>query len=81
MLICYFSTEGKSQPYSITLNFFFSLQRLTGQKPESLETLKNLDLEEIAHEEHVSIEEDLDKDSEVPNNCRETEKCECGPLC
>ncbi|XP_053106710.1 geminin isoform X2 [Hemicordylus capensis] len=41
------------------------IERLTGQAPESLETLKNLDLEEIANEdeESDSTEEDLDCDS------------------
>ncbi|XP_033010606.1 geminin isoform X3 [Lacerta agilis] len=40
------------------------IERLTGQAPESLETLKNLDLEEIAYEESDSTEEDLDGETE-----------------
>ncbi|KAH0617884.1 hypothetical protein JD844_016583 [Phrynosoma platyrhinos] len=36
------------------------IERLTGQAPENLEALKNLDLEEIAYEENDSTEEDLD---------------------
>ncbi|XP_042320358.1 geminin [Sceloporus undulatus] len=36
------------------------IERLTGQAPENLEALKNLDLEDITYEENDSTEEDLD---------------------
>lgn len=40
-----------------------SLQRLTERAPESFETLKNLDLEEIVQED-LPAEENSDEDSE-----------------
>nr|XP_034981060.1 geminin isoform X1 [Zootoca vivipara] len=40
------------------------IERLTGQALESLETLKNPDLEEIAYEESDSTEDDLDGETE-----------------
>ncbi|XP_044282632.1 geminin isoform X1 [Varanus komodoensis] len=40
------------------------IERLTGQAPESLEMLKNLDLEEIAYAESVSTGDNLDGESE-----------------
>uniref|UniRef100_A0ABM5GAY0 Geminin isoform X2 n=1 Tax=Pogona vitticeps TaxID=103695 RepID=A0ABM5GAY0_9SAUR len=40
------------------------IERLTGQAPENLEALKNLDLEEIANEECDFTEEDLQNETE-----------------
>ncbi|XP_039181358.1 geminin [Crotalus tigris] len=40
------------------------IEQITGKVPESLDILKNLDLEEIAYEENDSAEEDLDGESE-----------------
>ena len=40
------------------------IERLTGQAPENLEALKNLDLEEIANEECDFTEEDLQNEPE-----------------
>lgn len=49
----------------LSLNTIVSLiQQITGKVPESLDILKNLDLEEIAYEENDSAEEDLDGESE-----------------
>ncbi|XP_070603488.1 geminin isoform X2 [Erythrolamprus reginae] len=40
------------------------IEQITGKAPESLDILKNVDLEEIEYEEYDSAEEDLDGESE-----------------
>ncbi|XP_032079381.1 geminin [Thamnophis elegans] len=40
------------------------IEQITGKAPESLDILKNLDMEEIEYEDYDSAEEDLDGESE-----------------